>query len=211
MPDRPTPSPDPPAGDHNPGQATSLSLLDRARAADPAAWDRVVRLYQPLVLAWCSRAGVRGPDADDVAQDVFAAAFAHLDRFRRDRAGDTFRGWLRAVTRNQLLMHFRRNQGRARAEGGSDAWAGLQEVADPLGGLSDEDEADEAGALHRRALEQVRGDFEEQTWQAFWLTTVEGRSAVALAAELGMTPAGVRQAKARVLRRLRQELGDLLD
>jgi RNA polymerase sigma-70 factor (ECF subfamily) len=209
MPDRPTPSPGPPA-DGKPDGATSLSLLDRARTADQAAWDRVVQLYQPLVLAWCQRAGVRGPDADDVAQDVFASAFAHLDRFRRDRDGDTFRGWLRAVTRNQLLMHFRRNQGRARATGGSNAWADLQAVADPLAGDPAEDKA-EGGALYRRAVELVRGDFEEQTWQAFWLTAVEGRSAAALAPELGMTPAGVRQAKARVLRRLRQELGELLD
>jgi RNA polymerase sigma-70 factor (ECF subfamily) len=108
-------------------------------------------------------------------------------------------------------MHFRRNQGRARAEGGSDAWADLQAVADPLAGLSDEDEAAEAGTLYRRAVEQVRGDFEEQTWRAFWLTVVEGRSAAALAADLGMTTVAVRQAKFRVLRRLKEELGELLD
>jgi RNA polymerase sigma-70 factor (ECF subfamily) len=60
-------------------------------------------------------------------------------------------------------------------------------------------------------VEQVRGDFEEQTWQAFWLTVVEGRSATVLAPELGMTAAAVRQAKARVLRRLKEELGELLD
>jgi hypothetical protein len=86
MPEQPGPNPAPPPDDRTDG-ATSLSLLDRARAADPAAWDRVVRLYQPSVLAWCHRAGVRGADADDVAQDVFAAAFSHLGRFRRDRRG----------------------------------------------------------------------------------------------------------------------------
>jgi len=64
--------------------------------------------------------------------------------------------------------------------------------------------------LYRRALEQVRSEFEEPTWRAFWLTTVEDRAPVALADELGMTPAAIRQAKSRVLRRLKREMGELL-
>jgi hypothetical protein len=37
------------------------------------------------------------------------ARFAGLSGFRHDRAGDTFRGWLRTITRNQILLHQRRN------------------------------------------------------------------------------------------------------
>src|SRR5260370_29857002 len=44
-------------------QATPLSLLDRVRANDPAAWGRLVQLYQLLVLAWCVRDGVNATDA----------------------------------------------------------------------------------------------------------------------------------------------------
>jgi RNA polymerase sigma-70 factor (ECF subfamily) len=64
--------------------------------------------------------------------------------------------------------------------------------------------------LYLRALEQVRGHFDERTWQAFWLTAIDGRSPTDLAGELGMTAGNIRQAKSRVLRRIRQELGDLL-
>jgi RNA polymerase sigma-70 factor (ECF subfamily) len=209
MSEQPAANPELPPPEGRPEGATSLSLLERARASDGAARQRVVQLYRPLVLAWC-RGGVRGTDAEDVAQEVLTSAFIHLGQFRRDRPEGTFRGWLRAITRNQVLLHFRRNQGRAQAEGGSDAWAELQAVVDPLAGQPQEETAD-ARALYRRAMELVRGDFEEQTWQAFWLTVVEGRSAAVLAPELGMTPAGVRQAKARVLRRLKDELGELLD
>jgi RNA polymerase sigma-70 factor (ECF subfamily) len=60
-------------------------------------------------------------------------------------------------------------------------------------------------------MAQVRGDFEEKTWQAFWLTVVEGRLAATLTRDLGMLPASIRQAKSRVLRRLKQEVGDLLE
>ncbi len=192
-----------------PAQPTSLSLLERARANDGGAWSSIVSLYGPLVRLWCGRAGLGAEDAEDAAQEVFASAAAHLAGFRRDRPGDSFRGWLRAIARNAVLAHFRRNSGQARAQGGSDAWARLQEVADPLGSPLPE-EAPEVDRLYVRALEQVRGEFEERTWQAFWLTVAEGRATADLAAELGVTPDAIRQARSRVLRRLREEMGELL-
>jgi RNA polymerase sigma-70 factor (ECF subfamily) len=192
------------------GLSTSLSLLDRARAHDEEAWDRLVRLYRPLVLHWCGRGGIPGSDAEDVAQEVFAAAAKGLGGFHRDRPGDTFRGWLRVVTRNQVLLHFRRNRRQAKAEGGSEALEQLQGMADPLAASEAKDSA-EVGQLYRQALEQVRGEFGERTWQAFWLTVVEGRIPSALTVELAMSPAAIRQAKSRVLRRLKEEMGDLLD
>jgi hypothetical protein len=80
---------------------------------------------------------------------------------RRRRPGPRFRGWLRGITRNQVLLYFRRNQGRPQAEGGSDALGRLQDAADPLAG-SVEDEAQEVSQLYRQAVEQVRGEFEER-------------------------------------------------
>jgi RNA polymerase sigma-70 factor (ECF subfamily) len=191
-------------------QVTPLSLLDRIRANDPVAWQRLVGLYQPLVLFWCRRRGVRPNDTEDVAQEVFAAAAAGLSGFRRDRPGDTFRGWLSGITCNLVRLYFRRNQGRVLAEGGSDAWEQLQNVADPLTGPVPGEET-EIGLLYQRALDEVRGEFEERTWQAFWLTVIEGRTPAGLAGELAMTETNIRQAKSRVLRRLKQEVGDLLD
>jgi RNA polymerase sigma-70 factor (ECF subfamily) len=202
------PAPDPKAA--GPGEVTSLSLLERVRGNDPGAWRRLVDLYRPLVQFWCTRAGVNATDAEDVAQDVFVAAAAGLGHFRHDRPGDTFRGWLRAITRNQVLLLHRRNEGRPQAAGGSDAWQNLQEIIDPLPGPG-EDEAVEVARLYVRTLELVRGEFEERTWQAFWLTVVENRAPAALAGELGMTANNIRQAKSRVLRRLREEAGELLD
>src|SRR5689334_21567666 len=113
--------------------ATSLSLLQRARARDQSAWDRLYYLYRPLVLHWCSRWGVRHEDADDVAQEVFRELADSLDTFQQDRPGATFRGWLRGVTRHRLLMHFRRADRQIPAEGGSAALSRLEEVAEQPG------------------------------------------------------------------------------
>jgi RNA polymerase sigma-70 factor (ECF subfamily) len=192
------------------GDVTPLSLLERVRRRDPDAWHRLVQLYRPLVLAWCAQPGVNTTDAEDVAQEVFASAALALHHFRRDRPGDTFRGWLRVITRNAVLQHVRRNRGQPQAAGGSDAWRDFQELADPLPGPGQEDSA-EISQLYLRALELVRGEFDEHNWRAFWLTVIEGRAPAALAGELNMTANHIRQVKSRVLRRLREEVGDLLD
>ena len=92
-----------------PQPGTSLTLLQRLRANEPDAWRTTVHLYSPLLYQWCARAGLQGADADDVTQEVFRAAATHLESFRRDRAGDTFRGWLRVITRNMILLHFRKS------------------------------------------------------------------------------------------------------
>ena len=193
-----------------PGGDTPVSLLERVRAHDPQAWYRLVHLYRPLVLSWCARSGINPTDAEDVAQEVFAATAVALDHFRRDRPGDTFRGWLRTIARNQIALWFRRNRGGPQAAGGSDALQSFQLLIDPLPGPG-EDEPVELSQLYQRAIELVRAEFEERTWRAFELTVLEDRAPADVSQELGTTLNNVRQAKSRVLRRLREEIGDLLD
>jgi RNA polymerase sigma-70 factor (ECF subfamily) len=139
---------------------------------------------------------------------VFRAAVGRLPEFRRDRPGDTFRGWLRAITRNQAIAHHRRGRGPA-AAGGSTAHLVITSIPDEAGGADDDPPA-EVNALYRRALELVRGEFEARTWDMFWQVVVDDRPTADVAAALGVTPAAVRQAKARVLRRLKEEVGDAL-
>src|SRR5437763_16651665 len=103
-----------------PSDATSLSLLERVRANQPSAWERLVELSAPLVCHWCRRCGLSPEDTADVFQEVFRSVAEHIDGFRRDRPGDSFRGWLRAITGNKVRDHFRRRRGRPEAAGGSD-------------------------------------------------------------------------------------------
>jgi RNA polymerase sigma-70 factor (ECF subfamily) len=186
-------------------------LLERARASDPAAWDRLVRLYAPLIAHWCKRWSLQDADSADIIQDVLQAVAAHIDDFRKDRAGDTFRGWLRTITRNKVSDHFRRRVREPGAVGGTEAQHRAAELPEPDWDESDSraEEAVEA-RLVRQTAESIRGEFEPRTWRAFWLTAAEGRPCVEVAAEMGLSPGAVRVAKSRVLRRLRDELGDLI-
>jgi RNA polymerase sigma-70 factor (ECF subfamily) len=191
---------------------SSLSLLARVRANDAAAWDRLVSLYAPLVLGWCRRWDLQDQDAADVFQEVFQAVALHIGSFHRDRPGDTFRGWLRTITYNKVRDHFRRLGRDPQGAGGTEALSRLAQLPAPP--APDDEAASDVRAdsgLFRRALELIREQFEVRTWQAFWRTAVEGRAAADVAAELCMTPGAVRVAKSRVLQRLRDELGDLIE
>ncbi len=192
------------------GGSTSRSLLADARLAVPAAWERLVRLYAPLVSSWCRRWGVVEQDIVDLLQEVFLSVAGNLDRFRKERPVDTFRGWLYTITRNKVRDHRRRRATEPTAAGGSEAQLKLQQILDPNAN-SEPPEITDDGILDemlRKALESIRGEFHERTWQAFWGVVVVGRTASDVAADLEMTPGSVRVAKSRVLLRLRRELGD---
>lgn len=211
------------ASNHNdppPDGSTSRSLLDEARHADASAWERLVWLYAPLMASWLRRWGVPEQDVLDLLQDVFSAVAGNLERFRKDRPSDTFRGWLLTIARNKVRDYFRRAMHQPNAAGGTDAFVRMQQLpqrpghSEVSGTLSDDDDpADhvEFNSVLLRALESIRGQFQERTWQAFWGLAVEGRSAADVGAALDMQPGTVRVSKSRVLLRLRRELGDLCE
>jgi RNA polymerase sigma-70 factor (ECF subfamily) len=188
--------------------STSLSLLDRVRAADPDAWGRLVDVYGPLVYGWALRAGLQPADAADVGQEVFAAVARGIRTFRRDRPTDSFRGWLFVITRRKVADHFAARPDRA--EGGTEALRRLGEVAAESDGSGD-DSSGEVRALYRRAIKAVRDEFEPATWQAAWRVAVDGERPADVAAALGMSVNAVYLAKSRVLRRLRAEFTGFFD
>jgi RNA polymerase sigma-70 factor, ECF subfamily len=188
------------------GGSTSLSLIARARDRDADAWRRLTLLYGPLVYSWCRQAGLQEADAADVVQDVFRAVATGIDGFRSG-PDTSFRGWLWGIVRNKLSDHFRRRASQATSPGGTDAYERLQQIPEiPFDELGDSDPSTPERKLVHRALAVIRGDFDERTWQAFWRLAVGGESAAEIGDALDMTPRAVRQAKYRVLQRLRSEL-----
>jgi RNA polymerase sigma-70 factor (ECF subfamily) len=147
----------------------------------------------------------------DIFQEVFRSVATHIRTFRKDRPGDTFRGWLLTITQNKIRDHLRHQAARPQAAGGSDALKQLQQIPEMLDSLDDTKEADAQGELLHRALDLIRSQFVEQTWQAFWRVVVDGQTPSDVAMELGITVNAVYKAKSRVLMRLRAELGELIE
>jgi RNA polymerase sigma-70 factor (ECF subfamily) len=194
----------------HPSTTTSPTLLERIKADDATAWNRLVALYAPLVYRWCRRWGLPEQEIADVFQDIFQAVSTHIAGFRKEKEGDTFRGWLRTIAHNKVRDHFRKMGREPGGAGGTEAQFRLSMI--PSSQLPDEEDSSDARTdqgLFRRALELIRSEFEERTWLAFWLTAVEDRGPHDVAEELRMSPGAVRVAKSRVLRRLREELGEL--
>ncbi|MGO8691071.1 MAG: RNA polymerase sigma factor [Thermoguttaceae bacterium] len=187
----------------------SSTLLERLKARRPEAWQRLVDLYGPVVYRWCRWSGVLAGDVPDVVQEVFTAVAAHIADFHRQRPGDSFTGWLRTITRNKVTDHFRARQGHPSAQGGTDAQAAMLGIGHPsASGIENPPGAD--AAILPQALQLVRAEFENRTWEAFWRAAIEGQLPADIAADLGMSVQAVYKAKSRVLRRLRGELGELL-
>ncbi len=193
--------------ENNLGSSSGMSLAERLRAGSPTAWRDLVELYGPLLDRWCRATNVPPDTAPDIAQEVFLAAFRGLNRFDSRRVHATFRGWLWTITRSRIIEYHRRQKGKQLATGGSTAQANLQSIIDPIP-IDDPTEPDHAAALLHRALEQIRSEFTGSTWDFFWRATVLDHPTDLIAKENGVTPAAVRQAKSRVLRRLRKHLGD---
>ena len=192
--------------------STDMSLLGRLRVNSPEAWGRFVTLYGPLVYTWCRRSGVSPDDAPDLLQDVFRTVAASLDRFRHDRPGDTFRGWLWTITRSRITDHWRRRGAQPRATGGTEALGRLSQ----LPAENSDDSATFVGLgdnrrLLQRALDTIRSEFETRSWRAFWRTTMDGERAAAVAGDFAITSNAVYIARSRVLRRLREELDGLFE
>ena len=189
--------------------ATRSSLLQRASQRDAIAWRELVDLYGPLVAHWCRRCSLDVHSSADCVQDVFASVAVAIHQFSPQRESGSFRAWLWTITRNKLRDHFRRNAGTPAAAGGSTAMGLMQQVMDPVAVPDDEPTGYlQLQQLTSRALSQVQSEFEARTWQAFWRSVVDGIATSEVARELDMSEATVRQSRSRILRRLRQQLGD---
>lgn len=187
--------------------ATSLGLLQDLKSGDDSGWRRFVHLYTPLIYTWCRKAGLQESDSADICQDVFRDVSSGIHGLQYDSPSHSFRGWLWTITRHRLSKYFGREAKHPRASGGTTAIGLLAEAPDWIDDeICPESESAETEVI-RRAAEIIRGDFSEKTWQAFWLSAVEEVQASDIAEKLQMTPNGVRQAKFRVMARLKEFVG----
>jgi RNA polymerase sigma-70 factor, ECF subfamily len=189
---------------------TSLSLLDRLKAAQPDAsdWARLHAIYLPLIQRWLYRVPGLGDESADLAQEVLMVVIREVPRFDRRREG-SFRAWLRQVTVNKIRTYSRKRRRRP-AVGLDAADSFLDSLADPKGALAQEWDLEHDRHVFQKLLSVVQPDFNPRTWEAFRRFALDGLPAAQVAEETGSTVNAVLQAKSRILKRLREEAGELL-
>ncbi|MCO8123515.1 sigma-70 family RNA polymerase sigma factor [Stieleria sp. TO1_6] len=186
------------------GPETRPSLIGKLR--DPAshdAWAEFVSLYQPIVYRVARQRGLQHADAEDLIQDVFATVGRKVGEFDFQHGG-SFRGWLMKIARDLVVNKLTR--------GPRDIGSGDSDVHVMLGQQLDQNKTlsllrvEHQRALLARAAERMRDSVSRPTWDAFWLTAVEGNSIAQVAERLGKTEGAVRVARCRVLAQLRKEV-----
>jgi RNA polymerase sigma-70 factor (ECF subfamily) len=186
---------------------TSFTLLERLRlGGDEAAWERLVRLYTPLIRGWLRRYLPQSDDVNELTQQVFQVVVEKMPAFEHAGRAGSFRAWLRGICVNRVRMFWRERQ----PDWGPDPEPVLQQLQDPHSDLSRQWDREHDRHVVRALLEQIEPEFNPTTLQAFRLLVLEERQPEAVAAELDITTNAVYIAKSHVLRRLREEAAGLV-
>lgn len=180
-------------------QSLIVRLKDRH---DQEAWGEFLEIYRPLVYRLAISKGLQHADAEDVVQQVFASVAGALDRWEPDAARARFRTWLTTIARNAILNAItRRTADRASGETSERELLSQQPNDDPASQLLLLEARRE---IFQWAARRVREEFEPATWEAFWLTAVEGREVDEVAPLVGKKAGAIYAARSRVMRRLKE-------
>ncbi len=189
---------------------TRPSLLVRLRdARDADAWQQFVELYGPIVYRFARRHRLQDADAADLTQEVLRAVSTGVGRLDYDPQRGSFRGWLFTLAHHKLydLLTRRRRQEQGSGDSGTQRLLDEQPAPDSQEVWNQEHDRQ----VFAWAAEQVRSQFTETTWRAFWQTAVEGRDAAGVAEELNISVGAVYIAKSRVQARLREQIQQIAD
>jgi RNA polymerase sigma factor (sigma-70 family) len=193
----------------NDPQKTSHSLLCRLKDwQDHQAWITFFKRYGTDIGMTCRRAGLPADDAAEVRDRVLFKLPLRLREFVYDPKR-TFRGWLGRLVRNEVI-DFRRQDARlpfVQGSGDSVIHRLLEQIAAPAEDREDIETSREQ-SLHKVARDienDIRGRFAPDSWQAFWLTEIEGMSTQEASAKLGKTFMATYMAVVRVKSHLRHE------
>lgn len=189
---------------------TRESLL--LRVGDPAnaeAWREFAAIYRPAVYRMARRRGLQDADAEDLSQRVLVAISQRIADWRPTSPQGAFRAWVAVIARNLALNALTR----PRIDSGKGGTSVIERLArqparEEAGGELAAREFDDEyrRALFRLTSEQIRGEFQEATWQAFWLTAVEGVPITEAARRLGKSEGVIYAGRSRVMRRLKQKV-----
>ncbi len=184
---------------------TRLSLLMQIRdSQNHEAWQEFVQLYEPVILRMAMRKGLQAADADDIAQQVFVSIAKVIETNPYDPERARFRTWLYRIADNAILNALTRSR--------PDRASGDTQILEQLNAAEAPDDLQNALIQERKqevlrlAAEQIRHEFEESTWQAFWMTSIEGVDCQTAADSLHCGIGSVYAARSRIMRRLSEKV-----
>ncbi|MEI8213603.1 MAG: sigma-70 family RNA polymerase sigma factor [Planctomycetota bacterium] len=168
----------------------------------------ITKLYTGLVYHWIRKRGLSPEHTEDVSQQVFMAVIHNLKTFHRTKPADSFRAWIRTITRSKIVDHIRKHNGLEIAFGGDKS---LDEVAAIEPDEGEVEDGRDKAILYQKAVQFVQGEFADKDCRAFLMLVVDGIAAKDVSQNLGISVNSVYIAKSRILKRLQVEFADLID
>jgi len=180
-------------------ESEEQALVERFRRGDDSAFDRIVERHGAEVAALANRLLGWPRDVDDVVQEVFVAAFLGLKQFR---GACRLRTWLFTITVNKCRSHrFRRR--RLRVVTMEEA----QAIESPGGAGDRAALEEETFAQVRRAVQVLPRKYRE----VVVLKYLQGLETTEICELLGLTVNTMQVRLNRARKRLREQLGDLIE
>jgi RNA polymerase sigma factor (sigma-70 family) len=188
---------------------TRPSLLLRLREPQQErAWQEFLEIYQPLIYRLARRRGIQDADAHEVTQEVLMAVTAAMETWDHDPERGSFRGWLNRVTRNVTVNLLVRQKRGPQSIGDIDSRQLLEAIPAEDAESVNFDQEHQRQLFQWAAL-QIRNEFRETSWQAFWRTTVEGQDVASVAEQLGVTAGVIYVSRSRIMTRLRKKVQEV--
>ena len=186
---------------------TRHSLLLRLKDhSDQHAWQEFVEIYQPFMMQMIRRQGLQEADALEVCQEMLVTLTRQVEKWQPDPSQGSFRGWLYRVSKNQVINYVSRRKYRPQSAQSSGQHEALNSLATNDEIHDEFVETEFRRHLFQWAAKRVRPHFAETTWNAFWLSCVEGLTTDEVASRLGITRGKVYVSRCRVLVKLRERV-----
>jgi RNA polymerase sigma-70 factor (ECF subfamily) len=186
---------------------TEMALVERAMARDADACRILIKTYNQRLYR-LARSIVRNDgEAEDVLQEAYLRAFAHLDTFRGDSALST---WLSRIVINEALGRLRKRRRAAAAEIPEIPREGHGNGADIIPFPLVSSEADPERTMAQRQIlnlvERATDDLPEIYRTVFVARVIEGLSMEETAEALSIKPETVKTRLFRARRLVREAI-----
>lgn len=189
---------------NNTHEATRASLILRLQdAEDIAAWDEFTAIYSPVIFRVATSRGFQAADADNLIQEVFLAVANSVSKWLEREKRGKFRAWLLRIARNEAVDMLTERATRPLGRDGSVAEQRLANLP-ARDELSSAFDLEYERTVFRWAARQIRVSVAEQTWNAFWLSSIDGLPVSEVAERLNTRPGNVYIARSRVMSKIKQ-------
>ena len=184
--------------------STHKTLLERLQTGDEVSWQEFYDRYSAAVVNICTKSGFSESESLDILQNVMLKIFRNDLVMKFDAEKARFRTYFNHIV-HSCIKDFLKKKRRIEPE-----VTGVEIPETPVPAeLEARIEAEWKNQMLKEALDRLRSQVKEETFLAFQLTAIQGKSTQDAAEFIRMDPNMVYVARSRFTARLRKIIAEL--